>query len=355
VPAPEKASSRKIRPAKLRRRGTGVSGLPVELAPVPVPDFVEPMKAQLVDAMRPGDWIYEIKFDGYRALALRGGSETRVLSRNQKDLGKKFTNIRDAVAALDVQDAIIDGEIVALDDKGRPSFQLLQGFDMGLVRPPIVFYAFDLLRLNGHDLRSLPIEERKAKLAALLKKPPDGIRFSASFTQKIDELLSRVRELSLEGLIAKRAGSKYDSRRSGAWIKLKLYQRGSFVIGGYTQPAGERKHMGALLVGVNENGKLKFAGRVGTGFSEHLLKVLSLELNKIAVQSCPFFNLPATGYGLDPGLTFAEMKRCVWVKPSMVCEVKFTEWTRDDRLRQPVFLGLREDKSASEVVRESAS
>jgi bifunctional non-homologous end joining protein LigD len=121
------------------------------------------MKAQLVDSIRPGEWNYEIKFDGYRALALRGGSETRILSRNQKDLGKKFTKIRDSIAALDVQDAIIDGEIVALDDRGRPAFQLLQGFDMGLVRPPIVFYAFDLLRLNGQDLRNSPIEERKAE------------------------------------------------------------------------------------------------------------------------------------------------------------------------------------------------
>ena len=127
---------------------------------------------------------------------------------------------------------------------------------MGLVRPPIVFYAFDLLRLNGKDLRNLPIEERKAKLAALLKRPPPAIRYSASFTENIDLLLTRVRELSQEGLIAKRAGSKYDSKRSGAWIKIKLYQRGSFVIGGYTQPSGERKYMGALLVGVNENGKL---------------------------------------------------------------------------------------------------
>jgi bifunctional non-homologous end joining protein LigD len=202
-----------------------------------------------------------------------------------------------SIAALAVQDAVIDGELVALDDKGRPSFQLLQRYDMGLVRPPIVFYAFDLLRLNGEDLRGLPIEERKAKLAGLLKNPPPAIRYSASFTENIDELLSRVRELSLEGLVAKRAGSKYDSKRSGAWIKIKLYQQAPFVIGGYTQPAGERKHMGALLVGVYENGKLKFVGRVGTGFSEKLLKALSLELNKIAVKSCPFFNLPATGRG----------------------------------------------------------
>ena len=273
------------------------------------------MKATLVNSMPTGSWIYEIKFDGYRALALRGGNQTRILSRNQKDLGKKFQTIADSIAALNVQDAVIDGEIVALDDKGRSSFQLLQGFDMGLVRPPIAFYAFDLLRLNGEDLRGLPIEERKAKLAALLKNPPPGIRYSASFTENIDRLLTKVRELSLEGLIGKRPGSKYDSKRSGVWIKIKLYQQGSFVIGGYTQPGGERKHLGALLVGVYQDGKLKFAGRVGTGFSEKLLKLLSGQLNKIAVKDCPFDNLPATGRGLDPGLTAAEMKRCVWVKP----------------------------------------
>ena len=193
------------------------------------------MKAQLVDSTRPGDWIYEIKFDGYRALALRGGSETRVLSRNQKDLGKKFTNIRDSIAALDVQDAIIDGEIVALDDKGRSSFQLLQGFDMGLVRPPIVFYAFDLLRLKGKDLQNLPIEERKAKLEELLEKPHGVIRYSVSFTKKIEELLSRAQELGLEGLIGKRSGSRYEAgKRTGAWVKIKPYQEQEFVVGGYT-------------------------------------------------------------------------------------------------------------------------
>ena len=148
------------------------------------------MQAMLVDSIRPGDWIYEIKFDGYRAVALRSGNETRILSRNEKDLGGKFPEIKAAVAALNVEDAVTDGEIVALDDKGRSSFQLLQGFDMGLVRRPIVFYAFDLLRLNGEDLRGLPmIEERKAKLAGLLKNPPPAIRFSASFTQNIGHFI----------------------------------------------------------------------------------------------------------------------------------------------------------------------
>jgi bifunctional non-homologous end joining protein LigD len=360
VPA---ANTDVIRAKKTARRKTGAIILnpsgsgrrQSNQAAIPLPDFVEPMKATLVNSMPTGSWIYEIKFDGYRALALRGGNQTRILSRNQKDLGKKFQLIANSIAELNVQDAVIDGEIVALDDKGRSSFQLLQGFDMGLVRQPIAFYAFDPLRLNGEDLRGLPIEERKAKLAALLKNPPPGIRHSASFTENIDELLTRVRALSLEGLIGKRAGSRYDSKRSGVWIKIKLYQQGSFVIGGYTQPSGERKHLGALLVGVYQGGKLRFAGRVGTGFTEKLLKLLSVKLNKIALKDCPFDNLPATGRGLDQGLTAAEMKRCVWVKPVVICEVKYTEWTRDDRLRHPVFLGLRNDKKASQVVRETAN
>ena len=315
------------------------------------------MQAMLVDSIRPGDWIYEIKFDGYRALALRGGNETRLLSRNEKDLGRQFPEVKDAVAALNVQDAVIDGEIVALDDKGRSSFQLLQGFDMGLVKPPIVFYAFDLLRLNGEDLRNLTIEERKAKLEGLLKKPPGVLRYSVSFTHKIEELLSRAQELGLEGLVGKRSGSRYEAgKRTGAWVKIKLYQEQEFVIGGYTEPEGSRKYFDALLVGFYEGKNFKFAGRVGTGFSDKLLRSLFDDLQKIRVESCPFSNLPAPGRNRwDQGLTAAEMKRCHWVKPSMICQVRFTEFTRDDRLRHPVFLGIREAKSPTDVVREKAS
>jgi bifunctional non-homologous end joining protein LigD len=316
------------------------------------------MKAKLVGSMPSGgDWIYEIKFDGYRALALRGGGETRILSRNQKDLGSKFPEVKDSIAALDIEDAIIDGEIVALDEKGRSSFQLLQGFDMGQEKPPIVYYAFDLLRLNGKDLQGLPIEERKAKLEELLKKPPGVIRYSASFLKDIPELLERAGKLGLEGLIGKRAGSRYEAgKRSGAWIKVKLHLEQEFVIGGYTEPEGSRKHFGALLVGFYEGKKLKFAGRVGTGFSDKLLSSLFSELNKIRIDKYPFYNLPATGRNRwDQGLTAAEMKRCHWIKPEMVCQIKFTEWTRDDRLRQPVFLGIREDKRPEEVVREKAT
>jgi bifunctional non-homologous end joining protein LigD len=167
--------------------------------------------------------------------------ETRILSRNKKDLGGKFSEVKGAVATLGVEDAIIDGEIVAPDDKGRSSFQLLQGFDMGLVRPPIVFYAFDLLRLNGKDLQGLPIEERKAKVEALLKNPPGVIRYSVSFTKNIEELLSRVRGLGLEGLIGKRINFRYEAgKRTGAWVKINLHKEQEFVIGGYTEPEGSR-------------------------------------------------------------------------------------------------------------------
>jgi bifunctional non-homologous end joining protein LigD len=183
------------------------------------------------------------------------------------------------------------------------------------------------------------------------------IRYSVSFTKNISELLERAVELGPEGLIGKRAGSRYEARkRTGAWIKVKLHQEQEFVIGGYTEPEGSRKHFGALLVGFYEGEKLKFAGRVGTGFSEKLLSNLYSELNKIRVESCPFFNLPAAGRNRwDQELSAAEMRRCHWVKPVVVCQIKFMEWTRDDRLRQPVFFGIREDKDADEVVREKAS
>jgi len=239
----------------------------------------------------------------------------------RKGFGRKFPELKDAVAALAVQDAVIDGEIVALDDKGRSSFQLLQGFDMGLVRPPIVFYAFDLLRLNGKDLQNLPIEERKAKLEELLKKPPGVIRYSVSFTKDIKELLGRAQELGLEGLIGK--------------------------------PEGSRKYFGALLVGFYEGKSFKFAGRVGTGFSEKLLRTIYDIMQEIRLPACPFANLPEKRRGRwGQGITPAIMKRCHWVEPVLVAQVKFTEWTSDDQLRQPVFLGLRTDRQATGVVRE---
>jgi bifunctional non-homologous end joining protein LigD len=323
----------------------------------PIPSFVEPMKAKLVDSMPAGEWIYEIKFDGFRALALRGSSEARLLSRNEKDLGGKFPEVMDSILALDVRDAIIDGEIVALDEKGRSSFQLLQAFEMGQERPPIFFYAFDLLRLNRKDFLGLPVQERKATLEKLLKDPPDAIRYSASVEDAGQDLLDGARELGVEGLIGKRIGSRYESgKRSGAWIKLKLQQQQEFVIGGYTDPEGTRKYFGAILVGVYEGNQLKFVGKVGTGFNENLLRALYSKFKKISSDRCPFVDLPEKRSGpYGKPMTASEMKRCHWLEPTLVGQIKFAEWTRDNRLRQPVFLGLREDKAAKEVVREKAA
>lgn len=321
------------------------------------PEFIEPMKAQLVAAPPEGEWIYEIKFDGFRAIAFRDHRGTRLLSRNDKDFAGKFPSVVEAVAALDVRDVILDGEIVALDPKGRSSFQLLQAFELGQERPPLFFYVFDLLQLNGEDLQGQPLTERKAKLEALLaKNAPDGLRYSASLEGDVDQLLAQARELGLEGIIGKRPDSAYEpGRRSGAWIKLKLHREQEFVIGGYTSPGGSRPYFGALLVGVYQGKELTFVGKVGTGFDVKRLRELHGRFQKIASETCPFANLPEPRSGrYGAGVTAAEMKRCHWVRPELVAQLKFAEWTRDDRLRQPVFLGLREDKPAREVVREKA-
>jgi bifunctional non-homologous end joining protein LigD len=322
--------------------------------PAPLPAFIEPMKALLVESPPPGDWLYEIKFDGFRAIGLKGGAEARLLSRNENDFGAKFPEVLESISELNVKDAVVDGEIVALDKEGISSFQLLQAFDLGEERPPIFYYAFDLLRLNGKDLRESPLSERKEKLGHLLKNRPGVIRLSSSLEGSAPQLLDRVRDLGLEGLIGKRKESTYESgRRSGAWIKLKVQREQEFVIGGFTPPGGTRKYFGALLVGVYQERELIFVGKVGTGFDSALLHSLHARFQKMLRDKCPFANLPEKrGARYGQAITAAEMRRCRWVEPNIVCQVKFSEWTRDNRLRQPVFLGLRDDKVPTEVVRE---
>ncbi len=317
------------------------------------PAFIEPMKALLASAPGPGEWRYEIKFDGFRALAFKRGNVVHLLSRNNKDLSEKFPEIAEAVAALDVDDVILDGEIVALDPKGRSSFQLLQRADEA-ERPALYFYVFDLLQLDGKRLLSQTLDARKAQLAKVLRKPPALIRLSAALEGEFEDLMNHARELGIEGLIAKHPDSHYEAgRRSGAWIKLKLSHEQEFVIGGYTPPGGSRQHIGALIVGVYEGKNLLCTGKVGTGFNQAMLRDLHARFKKIAVDKCPFTNLPdkrERRYG--QAITASVMKTCHWVKPRLVCQLRFTEWTQDGRLRHPVFLGLREDKDASEVVRE---
>ena len=317
--------------------------------------FIEPMKARLAASPPPGDWDYEIKLDGFRAIALKQGGQVRLLSRNEKDFREKFPEVVEGIGRLRADEAIIDGEIVALDSKGRSSFQLLQAREQGQERPPIYYYAFDLLQSNGKDLRNDPLVDRKARLEELLRKPPDVIRFSASLGRNAAKLLKQALRLGLEGLIGKRTDSVYEpGRRSGAWIKLKLNLEQEFVIGGYTEPEGSRKHLGALLVGYYAKKGLHFSGKVGTGFNEAMLDSLHARLTKLATACCPFENLPEPRASRhSQGITAAAMKRCHWVKPALVCQVKFAEWTQDGKLRQPAFLGLREDKEAKAVIRET--
>jgi bifunctional non-homologous end joining protein LigD len=260
----------------------------------------------------------------------------------------------DSIAALDVQDAIIDGEIVALDEKGRSSFQLLQ--DIAQEKAPIVYYAFDLLRLNGKNLQALPIEERKAQLEQLLKKPPGVIRYSVSFTKDIKELLARPRNLGSKVWLvnAPVPGTKPGNGPAPGSSSSCILSKSSWSAGIPIRKAAG--NISARCLSVFTKARTWNSPEVGTGFSDQLLRSLYSDLEKIRIEQCPFFNVPAVGRSRwDQGLTAAEMRRCHWVKPVMVCQVKFTEWTRDDRLRQPVFLGLREDKKASEVMRKKGT
>jgi bifunctional non-homologous end joining protein LigD len=340
--APEKTFKTKLQAVVARKRHQPVL-------------FIEPMKAMLQSSPPAGnDWIYEIKFDGFRALAFADGDDVRLLSRNGKSFDDKFPEIADSIRELHLRDAVLDGEIVALDAKGVSSFQLLQAFEMGQKRPAIYFYAFDLLRFEGEDLRRQPLVNRKSKLETLLADTRGLVRYSASLGDAAGPLLKKAHQLGLEGLIGKRKDSRYETgRRSVAWIKLKLHREQEFVIGGFTNPEGTREHFGALLLGFYKGHQLQFCGKVGTGFNDKLLGNLKARFNGLGAHSCPFVNLPEKRAGrYGAGVTVTEMKHCHWLEPQMVCQVKFSEWTRDDKLRQPVFLGLREDKNAAEVVRE---
>lgn len=313
------------------------------------------MKPRLVEEPPAhGDWVYEIKFDGIRALAVKKGRKVSLLSRNKKELGARFPDIVQAILGLKIEECVLDGEIVALDEKGRSSFQLLQGFEMEGRKAPVLYYVFDLLQAEGRGFLNLPLERRKEWLAQFLRGSRDPIRTSADIGGDAHTLLKEVKHLGLEGIVGKQGQSIYEpGRRSGAWIKLKCLNEQEFVIGGYTLPAGSRKYFGAILVGYYEKSGLRFAGKVGTGFNTKTLSSLYRQFQDEKRRDCPFIDLPyKRGGSGTQGIGPAEMKRCVWLNPALVAQVKFAEWTRDGKLRQPVFLGLREDKKAQDVVRE---
>ena len=321
------------------------------------PQFIEPMKARLVDEPpKHGDWLYELKFDGIRAMAIKNDRKVSLVSRNGNKLDGRFPEIVEAVKNLPVREYVIDGEVVALDEDGRSSFQLLQGLEMEGRKAPLRFYVFELLQLDGKSLLGLPLEQRKQVLAKICENVGDPIRYSGEISGDVKSLLAEVKRRGLEGLIGKQRNSVYEpGRRSGTWIKLKCINEQEFVIGGYTPPAGSRKYFGAILVGYYEIGKLRFAGKVGSGFTEKSLSMLHKKFRGEEQDDCPFVDLPSKQGGeWVQGITPSMMKKMHWVNPKFVAEIKFAEWTRDQKLRQPVFLGMRQDKAATEVKREAA-
>jgi len=309
-----------------------------------LPDFVQPQLATLVEnAPEGGEWVHEIKYDGYRMLCRVEKGACTMYSRNGKDWTADFPAIAAAAARLPVQTAWIDGEVIASDAQGRSSFQALQNA-MSEGAASLVYYAFDLMYVDGYDLRGVPLVQRKAFLGKLLGAHAP-LRFSDHISGNGAAFLAEACKLGLEGIVSKRASSTYQGKRSGAWIKVKCAQRQELVIGGYTDPQGSRSGFGALLLGVYDaTGELRYAGKVGTGFNAATLATLHKRMRKLATDRSPFVDPPAG----------AEGRRAHWIRPELVAEVAFTEWTRDNTLRHPSFQGLREDKKAREVVRETA-
>jgi bifunctional non-homologous end joining protein LigD len=309
-----------------------------------IPQKLSPQLATLMDTPPEGEWLYEIKFDGYRIMTRILDGEVRMITRNGHDWTERLPLQAKAIGELNLGDGWLDGEVVVLNDAGLPDFQALQNaFDIGRSKD-IVYYLFDVPFLNGEDLREKPVEDRRAALKKLLGKQKKGLlRFSDAFSASHRDIIESACLLSLEGVIGKRAGSVYQSRRSPDWIKLKCKLRQEFVIVGFTKPHGTRSGFGALLLAVNEEGAgLVYAGRVGTGFNQKTLAELFEKMQPLEQDASP----------LGKKLTSAQGRGVHWIKPTLVGEVEFGEWTREGIIRHSAFIALRSDKPASEVVHE---
>ena len=296
------------------------------------------MKAVLADEpFSDPAWIFERKLDGIRCLAHRDGAAVRLLSRTERSMNADYPGVVEALEAEPHEDFVVDGEVVAFDRRGVTSFSRLQR--RGRERVAIFFYVFDLLRLDGEDLRPLPLRERKARLRSEFRFE-GPVRLSPHRNEQGEKLFREACARGLEGLVAKRADSPYRAARSRDWLKLKCHAEQELVIGGFTDPQGSRTDFGALLVGHFEDGRLHYAGKVGTGFDHHTLRTLGERLRELARDEPPFVDVHPVPRGTR------------WVEPELVAQIAFTEWTRDGRLRHPRFLGLRDDKPARDVVRE---
>ena len=323
----------------------------------PMPTTIHPMLAESVDdPFDAEDWLFEIKWDGYRAIAFIDGGRVRLVSRNQNELTSRYPELKDMAGFIKAKTAILDGEVVALDEDGRASFSLMQqrtGFRPGGRRAtakadvPVLYYAFDLLYLDGYDWRRMPLEERKNKLASLLV-PGDALRYSDHYEANGKALFQIAQQKKLEGILAKKRGSSYEERRSREWLKIKIRHHMECVVGGYTEPEGTRAHFGSLVLGLyDKQQRLIHVGQVGSGFDQRLLAKIWKLLKTIETKTNPFYG------------EVEALRRVNWVKPQLVAEVEYAEWTEGTnegagpKLRAPVFLGLRDDKDPKECLQPS--
>jgi len=335
---------------------SGLSALGSFPAPVkrPMPTTIHPMLAESVEEPFDGpDWLFEIKWDGYRAVAFIADGKARLVSRNQNDLTPRYPELKDLPQFIKAKTAILDGEVVALDPEGRASFSLMQqrtGFRPGERRGtgnadiPVLYYAFDLLYLDGYDWRRVPLEERKRKLASLVVTG-DALRYSDHFAEHGKALFEMARKKGLEGVVAKKRASFYEERRSREWLKIKIRHRLECVVGGYTEPEGSRVHFGSLVLGLYDNKRrLIHVGQAGSGFDQKSLEEIWKVLQRLKTKKNPFFG------------EVEALREVSWVKPELVAEIEFAEWTggtsegSGPKLRAPVFLGLRDDKDPEECL-----
>jgi bifunctional non-homologous end joining protein LigD len=296
-----------------------------------MPSIIKPMLATLVDdPFSDPDWIFETKWDGYRSVCFLKKGKARFVSRNQIEMTPQYPELANIGKYVNAKEAILDGEICALDPQGIPRFQMLQRKG-GSKRPPILYFVFDLLYVDGYDLMGCTVVERKAKLAEIIE-PSNVIQLSEHIDGEGKAFFREIEKFRLEGMMAKRASSRYIQRRSSDWLKIKTVMRQEVVIGGYTQPRGTRSYFGSLVCGLYSDGQLHYVAHVGGGFNEKLLASIYKLMQPLKTSKSPFVNVPKTNEPVQ------------WLKTKLVAEIKFSEWTADNRMRHPIFVGLREDK-----------